>query len=197
MNLPNRLTMARIGMSIVFIALMSIEHFACLVLGYMVFIAASITDYYDGKLARQRGLVTNFGKLADPVADKILLSAAFIMAMLLDDLYIPGWTVVVILAREFLVTGARSLAASDGVIIAANKWGKTKTVLQIVYINCCFSFVVLRNILSYAAPDFVPLVKGVLYHASLWGAVAVAIFTVYSGFQFIRSNWSRLNLDNM
>ena len=126
MNLPNQLTVARFIMALVFVVLMSFHHVVAQSLGYLLFIAATITDFYDGKIARDRNLVTNFGKLLDPVADKVLVVAAFIMLMKNPYLSVPGWTVVAILAREFLITGARSLAASEGVVIAANKWGKTK-----------------------------------------------------------------------
>ena len=134
MNLPNQLTIARCFMAVVFVGLMSFQNFFSYTLAYVVFIVAAITDYYDGKIARERGLVTNFGKLLDPVADKVLLTSAFIMMMKMPELRVPGWAIVVILAREFLVTGARSLAAAEGEVIAASATGKTKTVLQLVYV---------------------------------------------------------------
>ena len=135
MNLPNKLTVARCFMALIFVGLMSFENAFCYLAAYFLFVAAAITDYYDGKIARERNLVTNFGKLLDPVADKVLMVAALIMLMTIPDLRIPGWTIVLILGREFLVTGARSLAAAEGAVIAANKWGKTKTVLQMVYVS--------------------------------------------------------------
>ncbi|MEK7795706.1 MAG: CDP-diacylglycerol--glycerol-3-phosphate 3-phosphatidyltransferase, partial [Candidatus Hydrogenedentota bacterium] len=132
MNLPNRLTIARLVLVPVFVVLMSIDHVATYALAYITFTAASLTDYYDGKIARRRGMITAFGKLIDPLADKVLMTAAFVMAMKVPGLNVPGWTIVAILAREFLVTGARSLAASDGTVIAASSWGKAKTVIQMV-----------------------------------------------------------------
>jgi len=195
MNLANKLTVARMAMVPVFICLLSFEHLACLLLGYVTFVVASLTDYYDGKIARRRNQVTNFGKLLDPVADKILVAAAFVMLMLLDDLRIPGWTVVAIIGREFLVTGARSLAASEGVVIAANVWGKAKAVLQMGYIYWFLGFVILRHILDWCAPGVVPRYTRILAVASLWGVILVALFTVFSGVQFARINWHALRLD--
>jgi CDP-diacylglycerol--glycerol-3-phosphate 3-phosphatidyltransferase len=97
-----------------------------------VFVAASITDFFDGFIARKQGIVNDYGKLMDPLADKILTSAAFVL--LAVDGAIPAWAVVVIIAREFLVTGVRCLAAEDGNIIAAGWSGKVKTALQMVAI---------------------------------------------------------------
>ena len=91
--------------------------------------AAAITDYYDGKIARERNLITNFGKLMDPLADKLLITAALISLVSLNRL--PAWVAMVIIAREFAVTGLRSIAADRGVVIAASWMGKVKTVLQI------------------------------------------------------------------
>ena len=117
MNLPNQLTMARCALTAVFVALMSFEHTAAYLAAYIVFTAAAITDYYDGKIARRDNLITNFGKLMDPVADKILMVAAFIMLMGVRELHIPGWTVVAILAREFLMR--RPLAAAFAAALTA------------------------------------------------------------------------------
>lgn len=194
MNLPNQLTLARMAMVPVFMAFLSFSHVACYIAAYLVFTVATLTDYYDGKIARERGLVTNFGKLLDPVADKVLLAAAFIMLIKMPELNIPAWTVVVIIAREFLVTGARSLAASEGVIIAANFWGKTKAVVQMVYIYVFLGLVVIRELLALWAPETAEKCLAPLSVASLWTVIAVALFTVYSGIQFGHTNWKVLNL---
>ena len=134
MNLPNKLTIARCLMAALFVAVMSVPNLYCYIIAYALFCAASLTDYYDGKIARERGLITNFGKLFDPVADKVLMLAAYIMLMGVPGLRIPEWCIVAIFAREFLVMGARALAASDGLVIAANQYGKIKTTLQIIYV---------------------------------------------------------------
>jgi CDP-diacylglycerol--glycerol-3-phosphate 3-phosphatidyltransferase len=115
-NLPNQLSIARCILAIVFVVFMSFTHWINFAIAYIIFIIAAITDYCDGKIARQSKTVTKFGQLIDPIADKVLMVAAFIMMMKLDELRIPGWCVVVILAREFLVTGVRAIAAADEIL---------------------------------------------------------------------------------
>ncbi len=198
MNLPNRLTLARMVMAPVFVALMSFHTILTYVLAYAVFTAAIITDYYDGKIARERNLVTNFGKLWDPVADKVIMAAAFVMLMQVPELRVPGWTVVAILGREFAVTGARSFAASGGLIIGANEWGKAKTVVQMVYVMVFLFLATLGQVMVRVVPHFasryyLPYLEG----ASLIGIVGVALFTLYTGVQFARINWRSLGLGKL
>jgi CDP-diacylglycerol--glycerol-3-phosphate 3-phosphatidyltransferase/cardiolipin synthase len=127
MNLPNKLTMARILAVPVFIVLYMMGHN---VIATIVFILASLTDMLDGQIARKRGLVTNFGKIMDPLADKILVYSAFICMVQIG--IVPGWMLVIILFREFIVSGLRTVAAADGTVIAAGKNGKLKTILQMI-----------------------------------------------------------------
>lgn len=194
MNLPNQLTLARLIMVPLFVILMSVHHEWTYLGAYLVFTAATVTDYLDGHIARSRGLITNFGKLMDPVADKVLLAAAFVMLMNAPGLNIPGWTIVAILAREFLVTGARLLAASEGAVIAANNWGKSKTVVQMVYIFTFLFLLIAGLLLERWLPEHFELYANILDWASLIGILFVALFTVYSGVQFARSNWRALEL---
>lgn len=127
MNLPNKLTVLRV---------LAVPFFIVLYLmGYIyaataLFILASATDALDGHIARSRGLVTNFGKIMDPLADKILVISAFVVLVQLD--VVPGWMLIVILAREFIVSGLRTVAAADGIVIAAGFSGKLKTVTQMI-----------------------------------------------------------------
>ena len=127
MNLPNKLTMARIIAVPVFIVLymMGYKEISCI-----LFIVASVTDTLDGSIARKRGLVTNFGKIMDPLADKILVYSAFLC--LVEDGIVPAWMLIIILFREFMVSGLRTVAAADGVVIAAGTTGKLKTILQMI-----------------------------------------------------------------
>ncbi len=184
MNLPNKLTVLRILLAGVFVALLSFDGLIPLVAGLIVFTIASITDYYDGMIARRDNLITNFGKLLDPVADKILVSAAFIMLMGLPELHIPSWTVVVMLAREFMVTGARSLAATGGHVIGANKWGKGKTILQMVFIYLFLVAAILCHVFSKFHVSFAGAFSAWVRILSLWASIAVALFTVITGIQF-------------
>lgn len=194
MNLPNRLTVLRIIMTAVFVALMSFENFSTFVLAYAVFTVASITDYYDGKIARERNIVTNFGKLLDPVADKVLLCAGFVMLMTIDELRIPGWAIVAIIGREFLITGGRALAASEGVVLAANRWGKFKTIFQMVYIFTFLFLAILLWPIHYWLPEYEVLYRHYVGQASCVSIIGVSALTVYSGIQFTVTNIENLKL---
>ena len=125
MNLPNKLTIARIISVPFFIAAYMFGYY---ILAFVLFIAASFTDMLDGKIARKYNLVTNFGKIMDPLADKILVYSAF--CLMVEDGTVPGWMLIVILAREFAIAGMRTVAASDGTVIAAGMSGKIKTVFS-------------------------------------------------------------------
>ena len=195
MNLPNKLTLARLIMVPAFVVLMSFEHIATYIIAYVVFTIASITDYYDGKIAREKNLITNFGKLMDPLADKVLMVSAFIMMMKVPDLNIPGWTLVAILAREFLVTGARSLAVEQGgEAIAANQWGKIKTVIQMVYVYVFLFFAIVALGLRYYEIEWLTTYLDILNISSMVGIIAVSLYTVASGIQFAMLNWKSLSL---
>lgn len=196
MNIPNTLTIARLVMVPVFVVLMSFDNVPCFIAAYIVFLVAALTDYYDGKIARARNLITNFGKLFDPVADKVLIVGAYVMLMKVSDLQIPAWAVVVIIAREILITAARSVAATDGVVIAANIWGKTKAVIQMVYVFTFLFLLIVARILVAVVPDNADFFSKVLGVASFWAVVFVALFTMYSGLQFAWLNWNNLKPGN-
>ncbi len=139
MNLPNKLTVLRV-IAVPFFVVLMLVPFAgqpcegwCKWTALGVFIAAALTDLVDGKLARKYQLVTNFGKFMDPLADKLLVCSALIC--LVDLQRIPSWAVIVIIAREFVISGIRLIAADDNVVIAASKWGKVKTVFQMIMVG--------------------------------------------------------------
>ena len=147
MNLPNKLTIFRMILILPFVILLlggfhQWGWFAAIfggILEYVdfvalaIFIIASLTDLIDGKIARKYNLVTNFGKFMDPLADKLLVCSA--MICLVEMGRIPAWIVIIIIAREFIISGFRLVAADKGVVIAANYWGKFKTVFQMVMIS--------------------------------------------------------------
>ena len=139
MNLPNKLTVLRMIMVPIFVVVMMIsnEMWADLV-GVALFAAASITDMLDGKIARRYNLVTDFGKFMDPIADKLLVMSA--MVILVAQNRMPAWICVVMLAREFIISGFRLVAAGKGTVIAAGMTGKIKTVTQMVAIVMLFLF---------------------------------------------------------
>jgi CDP-diacylglycerol--glycerol-3-phosphate 3-phosphatidyltransferase len=127
MNLPNKLTLLRIILIPVFIIVLMTGYYY---ISAVIFIVASATDALDGHIARKYNLITNFGKIMDPLADKLLVVSALICLVELGD--VAGWMVIVILAREFTVTGLRAVAAAQGIVIAAGWSGKIKTVLQMI-----------------------------------------------------------------
>lgn len=130
MNLANKLTLSRIIVIPVYILLFLISFKNHYYYAVIVFILASITDFIDGYIARNRNLITSFGKFADPLADKMLVTAALLCFMSIDRISI--WVVFIILAREYAVTGLRAAVAADGVVLAAGIWGKAKTFFQMI-----------------------------------------------------------------
>lgn len=134
MNLPNKLTILRVIMIpfFVFFLLFRPEDFTFRVIAEVIFCAASLTDMLDGKIARKYNLITNFGKFMDPLADKLLVCSALVC--LTDLKQLPAWVTIVIISREFIISGFRLIAATDGVVIAASMWGKAKTVSQMAMI---------------------------------------------------------------
>src|SRR5258706_16078736 len=132
MNLPNKLTVSRFVLTLAFMVVMFSQIRFRETLALVLFSAASLTDYFDGKIARRDNLITNFGILMDPLADKILICSAFIAFV--DRNFVPAWMVVIIVARELAITGLRLLAASKQVGLAAEGYGKHKTISQIAAI---------------------------------------------------------------
>lgn len=187
MNLPNQLTVARLILSFVFVALLSlneITHFRTAAL--LVFVIAAVTDFLDGYLARKHSLVTNFGKLMDPLADKILMCAGFVLLTRLE--LIPAWIVIAILSREFLVTGLRLLASAEGVVLAAENLGKYKTVSQIVTVIYFLVFLASSEpALSWMKGIFENKILGVgtLGAILIWVSLAL---TLLSGFSYVWKN---------
>ncbi|MBQ7378214.1 MAG: CDP-diacylglycerol--glycerol-3-phosphate 3-phosphatidyltransferase [Clostridia bacterium] len=195
MNLPNKLTLLRLIMVPIFMAVMAVPelfdigttaHVICNVAGVVLFIVASLTDMLDGKIARKYGLVTNFGKFMDPLADKLMVIGAMLMIMYKSDyesihaLFI--WATVAVIFRELAVTGIRLLAVQgDGQVIAANMLGKIKTVLQIV----CICAVIIEPLI-YAIPGInVPAFMATYMPISLATTAAMIVITVWSGINYL------------
>jgi CDP-diacylglycerol--glycerol-3-phosphate 3-phosphatidyltransferase len=173
MNLPNKLTVGRIILCVILIGCLEVEARWSGSLALVIFIVASLTDWLDGYLARKYNLITDLGKLLDPLADKILVSAAYI-GLVSNDLA-PAWIVSCIIAREFLITGLRTLAAAKGLILAAEKLGKHKTISQITTVIVGLALLAARD-LGYHFPAvesyFYPLLLFIALGVTLWsGAV--------------------------
>lgn len=193
MNLPNKLTMLRIILVPFFVLFMLIGDSPLFSLAALVIFAiASLTDMLDGKIARKYNLITNFGKLMDPLADKVLVMSAMICFVAKN--IAPAWIVIVILAREFLVTSLRLIAVGEGVVIAADKWGKIKTVTQMAWIIWT---VLWRCIVGFGAFDFAAEQAGAVmgYILSDLLMYASLFFTLLSGFNYIYKNKQLLFFD--
>ncbi len=191
MNLPNKLTLGRILLVPLFVAAMLIPFPLHNLAALALFAIASITDLFDGKIARKRGLVTDFGKFADPLADKILVLAAllcFIQNGLCDCV-----AVIIVLLREFSVTSIRLIAAAKGEVIAANKWGKVKTVTQMTAIITILVMQSARDIMELANVSFYQAPFKVLPEIFFWSGEALiwisTLFAIISGVIYIKQNW--------
>ncbi len=180
LNLANKITLLRIGAIIPILFLLAFpNNFTCW-LAFLLFVVASMSDFLDGYIARREGQVTNFGKFLDPLADKLLICSVLIMMVGLG--WVPAWVTIIIVVRELAVTGLRAVAADNGVVIAADKFGKAKTVLQLLAL--------------------IPL----LIHYPFWGLnpeplgqlllYAALVLTVFSGgnyFYRFYQDWLKLN----
>lgn len=168
MNLPNKLTILRVIMIPVFLISLSWNKYAA----FGIFVAASLTDFIDGKIARKYNLVTNFGKFMDPLADKLLVCSALVALVELHRL--SSWVAIIIIAREFIISGFRLVAADRGVVIAASYWGKWKTTFQMIMI--------LLLILNLSVPG-IEIMEYVII------GIAV-LLTVISLVDYLVKNWS-------
>ena len=194
MNLANKLTMIRIFLVPVFLVFITVKDIPYgSIIATVIFIIASLTDQLDGYIARSRNQITNFGKFMDPLADKLLVTAALISLVELN--MIPGWAVVIIIAREFAVSGLRTLAASDGIVIAASWWGKIKTVTQMAAI---ITLLVEVNIVSsQAAINFVSnnaFLNGFFTYVPNILLILAVIITIISGVDYFVKNKAAISM---
>ena len=187
MNLPNKLTMLRlilVPFYVFFLLMPSIPHHYLVAL--LIFAAASYTDHLDGKMARKRNMITDFGKFADPLADKILVLSALLCFVQL------GWgdcvAVIIVLFREFSVTSIRLIAASKGKVVAANIWGKVKTVTQMVAIIIIMVMRTAGDIVNMTM-GAVPTTDTVIFIVSECLIWISTVFAVISGVIYIVQNW--------
>jgi len=194
MNLPNKLTVLRMCMVPVFVVIMMLSDAVwASAVGLLLFIAASLTDMLDGKIARKYGLVTDFGKFMDPLADKFMvIGAMFVilyrsLTMYSDKLFanIFFWAFLIMIFRELAVTSIRLVVSgSSGIVIAANMLGKIKTCTQIACVICCIAEPVIYQLLKMDT-DFLPV--------SIATSALMLIFTLWSGIHYIASYWKYLD----
>lgn len=190
MNLPNKLTLLRVILIPFFLVMMYVDaiplHFLW---ALVIFVAASLTDMLDGKIARARGMVTNFGKFLDPLADKVLVITALTVFVELKEFRMSAIPLVIIIAREFMVSGLRLLAAEEGVVIAAGIWGKLKTAFTMVTIVGVMAYLSLAYDFGLAVPDFV---KTWILGALIWISTAL---TIISGLVYLKGCWKYIDGD--
>lgn len=190
MNLPNILTLSRLGFVAGLMLALNLGFPYAHSVALVLFVVAGLTDYLDGYLARSRNQITAFGRLMDPLTDKVMVCAAFVSFVEIQvqvegkglSPLIPAWIVVVIISREFLVTGLRLLAAGRGNIVSAGKWGKHKTIWQIVaIITILVGLAARHDVLAAADPQFLRNYDTAFYWISYSMGAAVALVTVASG----------------
>ena len=192
MNLPNKLTLSRIALTFIFLVFLFSKGLLFRYLSLVTFIVASLTDFYDGHIARSRNLVTDFGKLMDPIADKILVLAAFLAFVELQ--IIPAWMVVLVIVREFVITGMRLLAASKGIVLPADKSGKHKTASQMIAIFSILSYLAIKDTMRFLQDTrgFVQFhgsgIEGFFDFAIVILMIVTVSFTLSSGIFYLWSN---------
>ena len=187
MNLPNKLTMFRVILIpfFVFFLLTDILGAAGDILALVIFIVASLTDMLDGKIARKYNLVTNFGKFMDPLADKLLVCSA--MICLIEMQQLAAWIVIIIIAREFIISGFRLIAAEHQIVIAASMWGKFKTTFQMVMIILLILDV--NSSITIAAVDLIHLLGVIVTYIAL-------VLTIVSLIDYLYKNKAVLKEQN-
>jgi len=188
MNLPNRLTILRLVLTLPFVAALSLQFPGAKLLALLLFVASSATDYADGYIARKFHLITDFGKLMDPLVDKIMTMSAFICLTSLGS--VPAWAVIVIVSREFLVTGLRLVAAARGKVLQAERLGKLKTVSQIVTILYCLAVVA---IISQSGALVSPATVASLNRVGMILVFLTVGLTLWSGISYFAKNWDLLS----
>ena len=193
MNLPNKLTLLRVILIPFFLLFMYVEvpfHYA---IALVIFAGASITDALDGKIARKRNLVTNFGKFLDPLADKVLVIAALAVFTELARVNMGAVPLIIISAREFMVSGLRLLAANSGVVVAAGIWGKLKTAFTMIAIIAIIFWLSLCYDFNFGFPEaFVNAVDNILVPVLIWIST---LLTVISGGVYLKGYWHLIDSD--
>ena len=192
MNKANKLTILRIILIFVFMFFLFAHTPYAKYVALFSFIIAALSDYYDGKIARNTNTVTKFGILMDPLADKMLISAAFISFVEMN--IIPAWMVVIVIGREFAIMGVRVLAAAEGKILASDRLGKQKTISQFSIIIIILIFIALEDTLSLIFRDWAAFLERWLKNGITIFMLAVIFLTVISGLSYIYRNRKLLGI---
>ena len=187
MNLPNKLTILRIILVVVFMFLLFSAGVIAKTLALITFLIASLTDFLDGYIAKKNNMVTDFGKLMDPIADKILILAAFLAFVEME--LIPAWMVVIIMFREVAVTGLRISALARGKVIAADDGGKHKMVSQVLVVMVVLVFLILREAgIKFFGPSWSDSVERIYKNAIFFLMLITTVLTLISGMSYLIKN---------
>lgn len=193
MNLPNKLTLMRVFLIPFFLIFMylNIPFHYCIAL--LIFSAAAITDALDGNIARKRNLVTNFGKFLDPLADKVLVLSALTVFVEIPEIHVGAIPLIIISAREFMVSGLRLLAANSGIVVAAGIWGKLKTAFTMVAIIASLIWLSLCGDFNISFPTaMVSAIDNAVIPALIWIS---ALLTIISGAVYLKGYWHLIDSD--
>ena len=193
MNLPNKLTLLRVCLIPFFLLFFYIDIPFHYLLSLVVFAGASITDALDGNIARKRNLVTNFGKFLDPLADKVLVLSALTVFVEVPEIRVGAIPLIIISAREFMVSGLRLLAADSGIVVAAGIWGKLKTAFTMTAIVASLAWLSLRFDIGAGLPEALcSAVDNAVIPALIWIST---ILTVISGAIYLKGYWYLIDSD--
>ncbi len=200
MTLANKITLSRAGLSLVMFFFILLPFWWARFTATFIFIVAASTDWVDGKIARETNTITPFGAIVDPFVDKILVIAAFFGFVGIPSLQVPIWAVFLILLRELMVSNLRAIAALDGKVMAAERWGKFKTVVQMTAIGIIFFILLVMHLLTllHGAPQrvcwmiFLTL-RGFPYAVTAIAAVITwisAVSYLYNNWEILKKSWS-------
>lgn len=193
MNLPNKLTLLRVFLIPFFLLFMYLDIPFHYLIALVIFSAASITDALDGKIARSRNLVTNFGKFLDPLADKVLVISALAVFTEISEIHVGAVPLIIISAREFMVSGLRLLAANSGVVVAAGMWGKLKTAFTMIAIIASLVWLSVRYDFGFSLPSaMITAVDSVIIPVLIWISTAL---TIISGLVYLKGYWHLIDSD--
>ena len=195
MTLANKITLTRAAMSIVMFLLMIVENGWAMIAASLIFAVAASTDWIDGRIARKTNTSTPFGAIVDPFVDKVLVGAAFFAFTEISYLDVPVWAVFIIILRELMVSTLRVLAALDNYVMAAERWGKFKTTVQLIALGLIFFIADVEILIPYASGTFKDCL---VFLDNLLGAlpysitVVTALVTALSGISYLKNNWAML-----
>jgi CDP-diacylglycerol--glycerol-3-phosphate 3-phosphatidyltransferase len=188
MNLPNVLTLSRVPVMFVIVWFMYQPWVMAPSIAFWLFIAAAISDWLDGYLARRRKLISDFGKLMDALTDKIMVIG--IMVALVEKQSLPLAFVLLTLCREFMVSGMRMIAAAKGVVVPADRGGKTKTLTQLIAIGFLLAAPMVARDWAYVLPGYnLAWLTEIVVHIGLIGFIAGTFLALWSGYRYFRSHW--------